>query len=77
MADGMDAEGVVRFFGEAHAVIADAETQLARLSLEFFNVALAGLGEAMQYSEDAHGGIAVETADISAGALGPGDFLHA
>jgi hypothetical protein len=73
----MNAEGVVRFFGEAHAVIADAETLLARLSLELFNVPLAGLGEAMQYGEDAHGSVAVETADVGAGALGPGDFLHA
>jgi hypothetical protein len=31
MADGMDAEGVVGFFGKADAVVADAEAQLAGL----------------------------------------------
>jgi hypothetical protein len=37
-----------------------------RVSLELFNVPLAGLGEAMQYGEDAHGSVAVETADVGA-----------
>jgi hypothetical protein len=73
----MDAEGVVGFFSEAEAVIADAEAQLSGLSLKLLDVALAGLGEAMERGEDAHGGVAVETADVGAGTLGPGDFLHA
>ena len=73
----MDAEGVVRFFGEADAVVTDAEAQLAGLSLELLGVAFAGFSKAKEYGEDAHGGIAVEAADIGAGALGPGDFLHA
>ena len=30
----------------------------------------------MECFEDAHGGVAVETGDVGAGALGPGDFLH-
>jgi hypothetical protein len=77
MVDGMDAEGVVGFFGKADAVVADAEAQLAGLSLELLDVALARVGEAQECGEDAHGGVAVETADVGAGALGPGDFLHA
>ena len=77
MTDGVDAEGVVRFFGEADALVTDAEAQLAGLSLELFDVALASLGEAKECGEDAHGGVAVETADVGAGALGPDDFLHA
>jgi len=77
MADGMDAQGVVRFCGEADAVVADAEAQLAGLSLEFFEVALARFGEAKERAEDAHGSIAIETADVGAGALGPDDILQA
>jgi hypothetical protein len=77
MADGMDAEGVVRFFRETDAVVADAEAQLAGLSLELLDIALTGLGEAKECGEDAHGGVAVEAADVGAGALGPDDFLHA
>jgi hypothetical protein len=73
----MNAEGVLRFFGEADAVVTDAEAQLAGLSLKLLDVALASLGEAKECGEDTHGGVAVETADVGAGALGPGDFLHA
>src|SRR5947209_16944058 len=64
MTDTMDAQGTGRFFGEADAVVADAETQLGGLPLELFDIALVGLGEAMERFEDAHGGVAVETADI-------------
>src|SRR6266699_2063016 len=63
MTDGMNVQSVVGFFGEANSVIADAEAQFAGLSLE--------------RGEDAHGGVTVEPPDISAGAFGPGDFLHA
>jgi hypothetical protein len=52
MADGMDAQGVVRFSGEADAVVADAEAQLAGLSLELLDVALASLGEVKERGED-------------------------
>ncbi len=77
MADGMDAQGAAGSFCEADAVVADAEAQLAGLSLELLDVALVGFGKAMECFEDAHGGVAVETADVGAGAFGPGDFLHA
>jgi len=76
MADGMDAEGVVRFFREADAVVTDAEAQFARVSLELLDVALIGLSEAKESLEDAHSSKAVEAADIGAGALGPGDLFH-
>jgi hypothetical protein len=36
MEDGVDAESVGMLFGEAHAVVADAQAQFAGLSLEFF-----------------------------------------
>src|SRR5437867_12885209 len=77
MTDRMDVQGTGRFFGEADAVVADAETQLGGLPLELFDIALVGLGEAMERLEDAPGGVAVETADIGTGAFRPGDFLHA
>ena len=44
----MDAEGVVRFFRKTDAVVADAEAQLAGLSLELLDIALTGLGEAKE-----------------------------
>ena len=74
MADGMDAQGVVRLLGEADAIVADTKAQLARLSLELFNVALASLGKAVQHGENAHGGVPIQAANVGAGALGPGDF---
>jgi len=67
---------IVGFFREADAVVTDAEAQFVGLSLKLFDVAVASLGEAKE-CEDAHGGVAVETEDIGAGALGPGDFLRA
>ena len=78
MTDGMNAEGVIRFFGEADAVVADTEAQLAGLSLELLDVALASLGEAKKCGKDAPSKVVrIETTDVGAGALGPGDFLHA
>ena len=57
MADGMDVEVVVGFFGKAHAVVANAKAQLAGLPFEFLDVALASLGEAMKHGEDARGSL--------------------
>jgi hypothetical protein len=76
MQDGMDAQCLFWLFGETDAVIADAEAQLTRLSLELLNVAFAGFGETMEHREDAHGSVAVQTPNIGAGTLGPSDFLH-
>jgi hypothetical protein len=77
MADGVDAQGVVRFSREADGVVTDAKAQFAGLSMELLDVALASLGEAKERGGNAHSGVAVETADVGAGALGPDDFLHA
>jgi len=59
MADGMDVQAIVQFLGEAHTVVADAKAQLPGLSLKLLDVALASLGEAMERSEYAHGGLAI------------------
>jgi hypothetical protein len=44
----VDDEGVVGFFGEADAVVADAEPKLFGVALQLLDVAFAGLGEAME-----------------------------
>lgn len=64
------------FFGEADAVVADAESQLARVSLQLLDVAVARLGEAVETGEDAHGGVAVDAADIGACRYDKEDLLH-
>ena len=63
----MDDEGVVGFFGEAEAVVADAEPQLFGVALQLLDVALASLGEAVQGGQNPHGVGAVDAADIGAG----------
>ena len=73
----MNAEGVGMLFGETHAVVADAQAQLAGLSLEFLHIAFAGLGEAVQRGEDAHGSLAIDTANVSLSGDGKDNFLHA
>jgi hypothetical protein len=46
--DGVNAEDVAAFFGEADAKVADPQTELRRLgALEFFHAASAGLGQAV------------------------------
>jgi hypothetical protein len=65
MEDGVDVESAGRFFCEANAVIANAEAQLDGVAFELLDVALAGLGEVMEGSEDAHSGLAVDAADIA------------
>lgn len=77
MADRMDLEGIAGFFGKADAVVAHSKAQLAGLSLKLFDVTLASLSEMMQASEDAHGSVAVQAADVCACRFGPGDLLHA
>ena len=77
MSDGMNVQCVVNFFCEAHAIVADTKAQLVHLALEFFNIAFAGLSESLEREENTHSSIAIEAADIGAGPLGPGDFLHA
>src|SRR5258708_36135133 len=64
MEDGVDAESVGMLFGEAHAVVADAQAQFAGLSLEFLHIAFAGLSEAVQRGEDANSGLAIDKANV-------------
>ena len=77
MADGVDDEGVLRLFGEADAVVADAEAEFFGVALQLLDVALAGLGEAVEGGENPHGVGAVDAADIGAGGGRPVDQLHA
>jgi hypothetical protein len=77
MEDGVEAESVGMLFGEAHAVFADAQARFAGLSLQFLHIAFAGLGEAVQRGEDAHTGLAIDTANVSLSGDGKDNFLHA
>ena len=56
----MDDEGVVGLFGEADAVVSDAEAKLFGVALELLDIALAGLGEAVEGGENPHGVGAVD-----------------
>src|SRR5271165_4552285 len=73
----MDAQNVLGFLGETDAIVAHSKTQFTRCSLQLLYVALAALGETKKRSEDAHGGLPVQGADVGPGALGPEDFFHA
>jgi hypothetical protein len=64
MENGVDAESVGLLFGEAHAVFADAQAQFA------------GLSEAVQRGEDAHSGLAIDTANVSLSGDSKDNFLH-
>ena len=77
VADGVNDEGVVRLFGEADAVVSDAEPEFFGVALELLDIALAGLGEAVQGGKNPHGVGAVDAADIGAGRGRPVDQLHA
>jgi len=77
MEDGVNVESTGRFFCEVDAVIADAEAQLSGVAFELLDVTLAGLGEAMEGGEDAHGSLAVDAADVGARRWGKDDLLNA
>ena len=47
--DGVDSEGLRVLFGEAHAVVADAETLLAALVLQGLDAARAGIPPADEW----------------------------
>lgn len=76
MSHGVDEEGVLRFFGEADAVVADTQPQVTGVTLDLLDVAFAPLGEAMESGEDAHGGVAIDAAEIGARRNGKDDLLH-
>ena len=48
----MTAEGIGMLFGEACAVVADAQEQFAGLSPQLLHIAFAGLSKAVQRGED-------------------------
>ena len=73
VADGVDDEGVLRLFGEADAVVADAKAELFGIALQLLDVSFAGLGEAVESGKNPHG---VGAADIGAGWGRPVDQLH-
>jgi hypothetical protein len=45
--------------------VADTQAQFARLSLKFLHIAFVGLSEAVQRGEDAHSGLAIDTANFT------------
>jgi hypothetical protein len=77
VADGVNDEAVVGFFGKADAVVSDAEAEFFGIALELLDVSLAGLGEAVEGGENPHSVGAVDAADIGAGGWRPVDQLHA
>src|SRR5205807_2307465 len=60
---------------EEEPVVTDAEPEFFS-SLECLYVAFAGISEAMQGGENAHGGGLVQVADIGLSRFRPGDALH-
>lgn len=63
-------------FGEAHAVVADAKAQFAGFSMDLLDIAFAGLSEAVQRGEDAHGSFTVDVPNVSLSGDGKDNFLH-
>jgi hypothetical protein len=74
--DGVNLDRVSALMGEAHAIVADSQTQLAGFTFELLDVAFARLSKALDRSEDAHGRTPVDAADIGTRVLRPVDFLH-
>ena len=60
----MDVQGAIHVFGEAGAVISDAQPQLSLFTFQFFDVTFAGLRESMKGKEDSHRGLAIEATDV-------------
>jgi uncharacterized OsmC-like protein len=65
MEDGVNAENVGMFFGKTHAVVANAQAKFAGLSPELFHIAFTGCSKAVQRSQDAHCGLAIDAAHVS------------
>src|SRR5437016_10335018 len=62
--DRVDAEGLRVLFGEADAVVADAETLLAALVLQGLDAARAGFRQPMNGGEDVHGDVLRDGSNI-------------
>lgn len=73
----VDEKSVRGFFRETDTVVSDAQAQFTRVPLHFSNIAVAGFGKAVESCEDAHGGVAIDAAHLSACRSGKEDFLHA
>lgn len=72
----MDAEGIA-LFGEADAVIADAEALFVFLALERFHIARARFRQPVDGREDVHGDVLGDGANIGLSVLGEDDALQA
>ena len=77
VADAADLDSFVFGVDEEDPVAADAEPQLFHAALERFEVSFAGLGEAVQGVEDAHGCWLIQLTDVGLGLVSPFDALHA
>ena len=75
MEDTANLDGVGRGAEEEEPVIAAAKPEFFS-SLESFHVAFAGIREAMQGGENAHGSGLVQAADIGLSRFRPDDALH-
>jgi hypothetical protein len=73
----VDAESVVSIFGEADAVITDAETFLAALVLERFHAAGSHLSQTVEGGENIHRDMLRNRADVGFGLIGETDPLQA
>ena len=73
----MNEQGVRRFLGEANTVVADAKAQLGGVALQLLDIALAGFGEAVESSEDAHRHIAINLPNVGSRGSSKDDLLHA
>ncbi|HEY1221056.1 MAG TPA: hypothetical protein VGF03_19095 [Bryobacteraceae bacterium] len=61
---------------EENPVVTDPEPQFFRIALERFEVSGAGLGEAVQGIQYAHGCRLVHLTDVGLGLVSPFDALH-
>lgn len=75
MKDTANLDSVRSGADEEEPIVSDAEPEFFS-SLERFYVAFAGIREAMQGDENAHGGGLVHAADIGLSRFRPDDALH-
>lgn len=73
MANGSDFNGVVIFQIEEYPVIAAAETEADERRFQFFHITRPAEEISVQTIKNLQGGLAVDSAEISAGFRGPVD----
>jgi hypothetical protein len=76
MQNGLNMERLVSVLCEAHAIVANAQAKLSRLTLQFPDIAFAGFRETMQCRENSHGSVALQLSHICAGRFRPCDLSH-